>query len=435
MPDRQPPVLPPAASHPAVQAPHSPGSQPLSQLLAELADAWSRECPVGRLVLSKYRGELTDLQRVTWRPVRIKGQWMVQAVWRHTTRDHTENLPLAQALQSVAQCLEADFQHAHWLDCDQPLQLLISKKGRMSLQRDPSAPGTPAASSPSMPASPSLAAPDTHNREKRRFVDVQARFLTELGVTDAQHRVIPAMARKWKQINKFVEVYRTAHAQAGLPAQPGQALRVVDFGSGKGYLTFALHAHLRNLGLVPEVMGVELRAELVALCQQAAQRCGATGLSFVQGDVRSVVPQDIDVMVALHACDVATDYAIHTGIRRGAAVIMCSPCCHKELRPQLLSPHPMRPILQHGIHLGQQAEMLTDGLRALLLEAHGFDAQIFEFVALEHTSKNKMILAVRRQEPAGAAQARRQRVLVQVQEIKAHYSLRTHTLEMLLASP
>jgi hypothetical protein len=183
------------------------------------------------------------------------------------------------------------------------------------------------------------------------------------------------------------------------------------------------------------VMGVELRGELVAQCQQAALACQAEGLHFVQGDVRSVVPQGIDVMVALHACDVATDYAIHTGIRCGAAVILCSPCCHKELRPQLLSPHPIRPILQHGIHLGQQAEMLTDGLRALLLEAHGFDAQIFEFVALEHTSKNKMILAVRRQEAPSAAQARQKRALAQVEEIKAHYGLKSHTLELLLATP
>ena len=107
-------------------------------------------------------------------------------------------------------------------------------------------------------------------------------------------------------------------------------------------------------------------------------------------------------MIALHACDTATDDAIHQGIRAGAAIIMCAPCCHKQLRPQLLSPHPLRPILQHGIHLGQQAEMVTDGLRAMLLEACGYETQVFEFISLEHTSKNKMILAVKRRHAAVA---------------------------------
>ena len=112
--------------------------------------------------------------------------------------------------------------------------------------------------------------------------------------------------------------------------------------------------------------------------------------------MRSVAPPTLDVMIALHACDIATDYAIHTGMRAGASIIMCSPCCHKQIRPQMQSPHPLQPMLQHGLHLGQQAEMVTDGLRALLLEACGYETQVFEFVSLDHTNKNKMILAVKR---------------------------------------
>ena len=133
-------------------------------------------------------------------------------------------------------------------------------------------------------------------------------------------------------------------------------------------------------------------------------------------------------MIALHACDTATDHAIHQGLRAGAAIIMCSPCCHKELRPQLLSPHPLRPILKHGVHLGQQAEMLTDGLRALLLDACGYETQVFEFIALEHTNKNKMILAVKRERPARDAEDAWQ----QVRDIKAFYGIRDQCLETLL---
>jgi len=172
---------------------------------------------------------------------------------------------------------------------------------------------------------------------------------------------------------------------------------------------------------------VELRDDLVKLCQRVIGKLQLEGMDYEQGDVRDYHPAALNVMIALHACDVATDYAIHLGIRAGAEIIMCSPCCHKQIRPQLLSPHPLRPILQHGIHLGQEAEMLTDGLRALLLDAAGYDTQVFEFIALEHTNKNKMILAVKR------AKATSPDALVQqIHDIKAFYGIQEQCLESLL---
>ena len=135
----------------------------------------------------------------------------------------------------------------------------------------------------------------------------------------------------------------------------------------------------------------------------------------------------MDALIALHACNTATDDAIRRGIELGAKLIVVAPCCHKEIRPQLQSPPPLLPMLQHGIHLGQQAEMLTDSLRALLLEAEGYDTQVFEFTSLEHTSKNKMILAVKHAAPRAAEVAR-----AQVKEIKAFYGIREQCLEVLL---
>jgi hypothetical protein len=234
------------------------------------------------------------------------------------------------------------------------------------------------------------------------------------------------MSRKWKQINKFLEVFAAALQGSRLAQLP--SVHVMDFGAGKGYLTFAVHEYLRAaLQRDAQVTGVELRGDLVQLCESAARRLSLDGLQFVEGDVRSHAPERVDVMIALHACDTATDHAIHAGIRAGAAIVMCSPCCHQQLRPQLLAPHPLRPILQHGVHLGQQAEMLTDGLRALWLDACGYDTQVFEFVALEHTNKNKMILAVKRDaaRPNGE-------VLGQIREIQDFYGIREHCLETLL---
>jgi hypothetical protein len=173
---------------------------------------------------------------------------------------------------------------------------------------------------------------------------------------------------------------------------------------------------------------VELRSDLVNDGNRLAEQLQYDGLHFVQGDIQTYAVEGLDIMVALHACDTATDIALYKGVTAGARLIVCAPCCHKELRPQLLSPQPLRPILQHGVHLGQEAEMITDSLRALLLEACGYDTQVFEFISLEHTNKNKMILAVKR-EQAGSPDA----ALTQVRAIKDFYGLKQQALEQLLS--
>ena len=368
-----------------------------------------------KLVLAKYKGSAeVQLNQLVVRRVLLQEQPCLSLVYRHQTRDITKNLSLAEGLQVVDGLLGEDFRNAHLLTTTEDIQLAISQRGKCTLRRSPSA-------HVAVPA-------QEHNREKQRFVELDRPFLQALGVTDAQQRLVPAMARKWKQINKFVEVF--SHALASSALAQAQRVRVVDFGSGKGYLTFAVHDHLRHaLGVEGQVTGVELRQDMVTLCNDAVAALGLAGLTFEQGDIGRHTPQPIDVMIALHACDTATDHAIHKGIRAGAAIILCSPCCHKQIRPQLLSPHPLRPILQHGIHLGQEAEMLTDGLRALLLESRGYQTQVFEFISLEHTSKNKMILAVKRDAPGPADE-----VLAQIGEIKRFYGIREQCLETLLSA-
>lgn len=383
-----------------------------SRLAASLNDA-----SFVKLVLAKPQRASDELLRVTARQVVLRGDAALSLVYTHKTRDITKNFSLAEGVATLRELLGSVFRNAHLLTTGEELQLSISKKGQCTLHVGPS-------------AQSAEAAPTTHDREKQRWLDLSRPFLTELGVTTAQHVLIPAMSRKWKQINKFVEVF--AHALAASPLEDwkekAKQIHVVDFGSGKGYLTFAIHDWLRHTqGVDAQVTGVELRPDMVALCNAAIAKLGLEGLRIEQGDVRSYQPAALNVMIALHACDVATDYAIHLGIRAGAQIIMCSPCCHKQIRPQLLSPHPLRPILQHGVHLGQEAEMLTDGLRALLLDASGYDTQVFEFISLEHTNKNKMILAVKRAQPKPADE-----VLRQIAEIKQFYGIREQCLETLL---
>ncbi len=407
-----------------------------------------------RLLLARPQGAEPGLQRVVVRPLVLKGQPVLSFVYSHATCDITKNVPPAEGLARIDELLGASFRNAHLTTPAGETQLVLSKKGRAQLSghvpASGSAPARPGGSGPapgalaatsalpamesslapeSAIASPTALAPVPHDRQKQRWLDINRPFLVALGITTPQHQLVPAMARKWKQINKFVEIF--AHALASSPLAKAQHIRVVDFGAGKAYLSFAVHDWLRHTqGLQSEVVGVELREDLVAQGRRIVADLGLQGMRLEQGDVREWRAGPMNVMIALHACDTATDHAIHLGIRAGADMILCSPCCHKQLRPQLLSPHALRSVFQHGIHAEQQAEMVTDSLRALLLEAQGYDTQVFEFVALEHTRKNKMILAVKRPvaKPADAA-------LLQVQELKRFFGVREQCLETLLAQP
>jgi hypothetical protein len=431
----------PVSSDPVDSSPLQSGAAALSDLaqrerfLSALAEGLADGSAL-RVLLSKPVDKGDDLERVTARPLVLRGERVLSFVFKHRTKDITRNEPVESALATIDGLVGARFAHAHLFAREAELQLMMSRKGRYTLHRAKAGAGD--ATRPAITAA-SDDEPAPHDRQKQRWVSLAAPFLVALGVTTARHELVPAMARKWKQINKFVEVMSHALDSAGIG--PTAPLNIVDFGAGKGYLTFALHDWLRRQAAgaprALDVVGVELRADLVTLCNDAIATCGLEGLRFEAGDVGSFVPERLDVMIALHACDTATDHALHTGIRAGAAIIMCSPCCHKQIRPQMQMPSLLKPMLQHGIHLGQQAEMVTDGLRALLLEAHGYDAQVFEFVALEHTSKNKMILAVRRQGRQDTPQATRRRddVLAQIAELKRFYGIREHCLETLLGEP
>lgn len=378
-----------------------------------------------RLVLSKYKGADTDLNRITIRPVQIKEQRLLSFLYEYRTNHVTKNFAIEDAVIQLQQSLGSDFHNAHMITDEWESQLSFSKKGKVLINKNRnknSAPTGEASIDKTSSTQPELA----HNRNKLRYVEQDRPYLRELGITDASGQIIPAMSRKWKQINKFIEVLSTAIHQTGLDKR-GE-LHIADFGSGKAYLTFAVHDYLTaNLGVSTQVTGVELRQGLVDLCNQTAQTLSLAGIKFEQGDVQHFSAQNINIMIALHACDTATDYALNMGIRTGAEIIMCSPCCHKQIRPQLKSPALLAPLLQHGIHLGQEAEMLTDGLRALLLEAHGYDTKVFEFISLEHTSKNKMILAQKRKAPRDNSE-----ILQQIAAIKAFYGITEQCLETLL---
>jgi hypothetical protein len=231
-----------------------------------------------------------------------------------------------------------------------------------------------------------------HDRRKRHLLEegTPVPFLVELGVMTAEGQVRAQRYDKFRQVNRFLELVDDV-----LPRRP---LRIVDFGSGKSYLTFALH-HLLAVerGLDVEIVGLDLKEDVIDACRALADRLGYERLRFEVGDIALFEGAPADVVVSLHACDTATDAALERAVRWGAEVVLAVPCCQHELFRQVADDE-LAPLLSHGILRERFAALATDAARAQLLEAVGYDTQVIEFVDLEHTAKNLLIRAVRRRE-------------------------------------
>ncbi len=345
----------------------------IEKLLTLLNDALARQT-LAKLTLGAYRGREKSLENIFIRPVALKAGERVQFVYRYTTRDVTKNFSRDEALRRVAELLQTDFASAHLFTTELTAQW---KRGSRRLIM-----GNPRHAEP---------APTAHDRPKQRAIAPDTGWL----------QALDAKPDKQRQIQKFVEIL------SHLIELPKPALRLVDMGCGKGYLTFAAYDWLRQHGWpAAEVTGVERRTDLVEQANRIAQEFNLTGLRFEAADIERYIPaHGIDVLVALHACDTATDDAIAKGIQAGAKVIIVAPCCHKELSRQLKPPPAMAGALRHGILHEREAELVTDALRAALLEWQGYETKVFEFVATEHTAKNVMIAAIKRDRPGAAQKA------------------------------
>jgi SAM-dependent methyltransferase len=369
-----------------------------------------------KLTLAKRRGHGAELKNVYVRPVELKKGARLSFLYRYRTRDEVKNLAAEEGVRALRAMLGAEFLSGHLFTSNEDLRLEFSRRGEARLARGAPTFGGSAA-----------AADAGHERRKRRAVEAEGNvYLRELGVTNERGEVRPAMGDKFRQINRFVEILAGLHASS--PLAEARELSVVDVGSGKGYLTFAVYDYLNNsLGVRAQVTGVEARPALVELCNEVARRAGFDRLRFETGLADDFEVGRADILIALHACDTATDDAIYKGVAAGASVIVTAPCCHKELRPQMRSPAALRGLLRHGIILEREAEGLTDSLRALLLEAAGYSVKVFEFVSTEHTRKNTMIAATRRE-----SAAERGRALGEYRELKEFYGVREQRLERLL---
>ncbi len=384
-------------------------SDPTQNFLKECGESFC-DGSFAKLTLSNYKGMQEQLARIHIRKIRVKREEKLSFTYQYKTRDIVKNYSPEEAMQMLQHMLAGDFHGA----------MLSTTKGDLQLQRHPGG----KVKVTKMAATHTEPADTTHDRQKKRFIQPEGKFyLRALDVTDENGKVHKNAQDKFRQIDKYVEI--VSGLIKNIP--PEKLTRIVDMGCGKGYLTFALYDYIYNMHRAqPEVIGVDTRADMVALCNKIAKESGFMALRFVQDSIGNYDSSGASLLIALHACDTATDEAIAKGITAGAEIIMVAPCCHKQIRRQMTASaveNDVSFLTRHGIFAERQAEMVTDGLRALILEYFGYSTKVFEFISDAHTPKNVMIVGTK------TKALHNPEILEKIKATKARFGIDQHFLE------
>lgn len=360
-----------------------------------------------KLTLSKPRQKLNTLKNVYVRPIVLKKKLVCQFTYRNAINDIFKNFTLAEAIVELKSLLETDFFFADLIYAEGTESLKMTVQGEIIY-------------SSSQQVGKVFKA--EHNREKIHALNTKAPYWNVLGITNSDGVLLAAAQKKFKQVAHYIDLFEHLITENGIPHNA----HIADFGCGKGYLTFALYDFLKNSkNLAPHITGYELRPALVTEANKLATSCAYSDLKFEAKDINTVTEVKFDVLIALHACDIATDIAIAKGIRDEAKLILVAPCCHKQVRKDLKNTDErISPILKYGILKERTAETLTDTIRALYLEYFGYTVKVQEFIAVEHTPKNVLITAVKTKSRPDA--------FTEILALKAMFGLQTHYLETCL---
>ncbi len=337
-----------------------------------------------QIVISNPRRK-EGISKIKIRPVMIQGKVLFQESRLEGTKVFHENKTAARTAESVISMMGKDFKQLEVRCRGWQATALVGKKGNVTLKTRKTEEGQ---------------IPDlSHNRKKRYLLDetVPVGFLQDLGVQTAEGKIVKSRYDKFRQINRFLEFIEDV-----LPALPDdRSVQVIDFGCGKSYLTFAMYYYLKILKHYDvNIVGLDLKEDVIRTCNRLSEKYGYDTLHFYQGDIRDFTgAKQVDLVVSLHACDTATDYALAKAVSWNAGVILTVPCCQHELNGQMQC-EPLAGIFAYGLLKERTAALFTDALRAELLEAAGYDTQILEFIDMEHTPKNIMIRSIRRRRDA-----------------------------------
>ena len=376
-------------------------------LLQEIIDAVDTNTLL-KITLGNKRDKESDLKNVFIKPVVIKDQPLLSFVYRHNTNDITKNFVAVEAIKITQELLEKSFYNADIYTTANTIYYSIIKDGKEKLITKKNEINKEVQSL-------------SHDKQKNRIIQKDALYLQQLGITSAEGNVKKEMQHKYKQINRYVEIIEGILKDADVEKD----FSVVDMGSGKGYLTFALYDYLQKRYAAVNVTGIEMREDLVLKCNSIAAKSDYARLHFKKGSINETQLATVDMLIALHACDTATDDAIAKGIKANAKYIICAPCCHKQIRKQMAPTNALKLITKHGILLERQAEMVTDTIRALVLEAYGYKTKVFDFIKEEDTPKNVLIVGTK----SNFSENTFKENMEKVQELKNMFGIKKHYLE------
>ena len=359
--------------------------------IRELFERFVMEQPLSAVLSGQQ--EKNDFLKVKVRPILSGGKVLIQAEEFRGKQAFHKNLELKEASSYLTDLMEHSFKQAQVETEGWTGQMLVSKKGKASVKIKKK---TETVQNSAIEAAWKKGL--SHNRKKRYIIEegTAVPFLVDLGVQTKEGKIVNSRYDKFRQINRFLEFIEDI-----LPKLDKSRENVIlDFGCGKSYLTFAMYHYLKELkGYPVRIIGLDLKDDVIKKCNDLARRYGYEKLSFYTGDIASYEGVDhVDMVVTLHACDVATDYALEKAVRWGAKVILSVPCCQHELNAQMEN-ELLKPIFQYGIIKERTAALYTDALRAQILESVGYRTQILEFIDMEHTPKNLLIRAVKQGNP------------------------------------
>ena len=335
------------------------------------------------------------ISRSRIRPLLMKGRLVFQAEEQAGKQAFHRNLDRDEAADYVTGLLDGSFRQAEIASGLGKALILVSRKGKVTVKvkQNPRPARILSAGNPAS-REPERAVLLSHNRKKHYILEegIPVPFLVDLGVMTKEGRVVNSRYDKYRQINRFLEFIEDI-----LPnLDQDRESTIIDFGCGKSYLTFAMYYYLKELkGYPVRIIGLDLKEDVIEHCSRLGRQYGYEGLSFCHGDIASFEGvEKVDMVVTLHACDLATDYALEKAVNWGARVILSVPCCQHELNGQMENSL-LRPVLQYGLIKERMAALYTDAIRAQVLEYRGYRTQILEFIDMEHTPKNILIRAVR----------------------------------------
>ena len=364
-----------------------------------------------KITIGNKKDKSSVLKNVFIKPVLIKEKYLLSFVYRNLTNDITKNFDLPDGINQIKNLLKESFFNADVYTTAETVYYTVTEEGKEKIVTKTSK------------AKVTLGVL-THDKQKNRLIPTNSFYLKELGLTNAEGNLKKEMQHKYKQINRYVEIIEGILKDTKIENN----FSIVDMGSGKGYLTFALYDYLQTKNKEIKVTGIELREDLVLKCNKIAEESLYTGLHFTKGSIQQTDLPFVDMLIALHACDTATDDAIAKGIKANATFIICAPCCHKQIRKQMAPTNALQYITKHGILMERQAEMVTDTIRALMLEAHGYKTKVFDFIEEEDTPKNVLIVGTK----SNFSQKIFDENILKIKELKTLFGIKEHYLETII---